>query len=635
MEKTNMRRSICYCDPNTATAGEKRTWQFIYTTSVDLPKGTLIKFDLNTYNREFDWKIPKIDTNKKENIIWAEMPNKKNIKPKKCKESNSSFIFTLPAELQVGQNLIILMGTPLADQSKGNQCQTYIQRKRIFDLHIDPKGKGDFKESDSFHLDVKGNELYNLRIITPSFVSRNKRFDVMVRFEDRYNNLTNNAPEDTLIELSYEHKRENLCWKLFIPETGFISLPNLYFNEPGIYKIQLKNLKTNQIFFSPPIKCFAESDFNLFWGLLHGESTRVDSGKNIENFLRHCRDEKALQFVSTSNFDSEKETSNDIWKTIANQISEFNEDERFTSLLGFNWAGSTSDEGMRQFIYLKDNKPIMRKKDLKNNSLKKIYKTHNYKDLISIPSFTMNKSTCFDFADFNPEFERVVEIYNSWGSSECSLKEGNLRPIDNGKKGTKEVLDGSIRKALGKNCRFGFVAGGLDDRGVFEKFYDSDQKQYSPGLTAIITKNHTRESIFSALYNRSCYATTGARILLQFSVAQETMGKELSTQTKPGLLYNRYISGLVVGVGPLKEVSIIRNGKILTTFETKDEKFEFEMDDSQPLDKIALKSPDERPPFVYYYLRIIQADGQIAWSSPIWIDLVAKPSKKTEKKVKA
>ena len=34
-----------------------------------------------------------------------------------------------------------------------------------------------------------------------------------------------------------------IYWKLFIPETGFITLPNLYFNEPGVYKIQLKNLK--------------------------------------------------------------------------------------------------------------------------------------------------------------------------------------------------------------------------------------------------------------------------------------------------------------------------------------------------------------------------------------------------------
>ena len=78
----------------------------------------------------------------------------------------------------------------------------------------------------------------------------------IVRFEDEFGNLTNNAPEDTLIELSHEHLRENLNWKLFVPETGFISLPNLYFNEAGIYTIQLVNSKTKEIFRSAPISVF-------------------------------------------------------------------------------------------------------------------------------------------------------------------------------------------------------------------------------------------------------------------------------------------------------------------------------------------------------------------------------------------
>ena len=106
-----------------------------------------------------------------------------------------------------------------------------------------------------------------IRIITPSFVTKNKRFDVVVRFEDEFGNLTNETAENTLIELTYEYLRENLNWKLFIPETGFIALPNLYFNEAGVYTIQLKNLSTGEVFRSAPIKCFAEAHDYLFWGL--------------------------------------------------------------------------------------------------------------------------------------------------------------------------------------------------------------------------------------------------------------------------------------------------------------------------------------------------------------------------------
>src|SRR5206468_9855592 len=136
------------------------------------------------------------------------------------------------------------------------------------------------KEQEIFHLDVRGHKLKTLRIIAPSLITRNRRFDVIVRFEDMFGNLTSNAPEGTLIELSYEHLRENLNWKLFVPETGFIALPSLYFNEPGIYRIQLRNLKSKESFFSPPIKCLPEAGLSLFWGLLHGESDRVKSGEN-------------------------------------------------------------------------------------------------------------------------------------------------------------------------------------------------------------------------------------------------------------------------------------------------------------------------------------------------------------------
>ncbi|MFI5334016.1 MAG: hypothetical protein ACHQT8_02475, partial [Chlamydiales bacterium] len=43
-------------------------------------------------------------------------------------------------------------------------------------------------------------------------------------------------------------------------------------------------------------------------------------------------------------------------------------------------------------------------------------------------------------------------------------------------------------------------------------------------------------------------------------------------------------------------------------------------DDMTPLEKVAFPAKDKAPPFVYYYLRVIQADSHMAWSSPIWID---------------
>jgi len=644
-----MRRSICYVEPSTALAGEVNTWTFVYTSAIDLPKGTKIKFDLGGKGRDIDWESPTINLKKSSNVIFGQLDNGKVLQAKEIEVADRftpDYEFVLPSGVDAGESFAVVVGAgpdrPKGDLVKcGTRTQCNAQRRRSFLMYVDPTGKGRYEEPEVFSMDVKGGDLATIRILTPSFVVRNKRFDAIVRFEDEYGNLTSNAPDDTLIELSYENIRENLKWKLFVPETGFIALPNLYFNEAGIYTISLLNTKTKEVFKSSPIKCFSENTRHLFWGLLHGESERIDSTENIESCLRHFRDERALNYYSTSHFESQEETSNEIWKMAIQNIAEFDEADRFVTFTGFQWAGANAQEGLRQIVYSKEGKQILRKKDPKNSTLKRLYKGMSPKEIISMPSFTMAKGYGYDFKDFDPDFERVVEIYNAWGSSECSAKEGNPRPIlSKDKSGFQEFPEGSIQKALLANHRFGFVGGGLDDRGIFSDLYESDQKQYSPGLTAIIAPEHSRGALFEALYNRSCYATTGERIIVGLYLAGSPMGSEINTSLKQGLLVNRHLSGYVAGTTNIKTVEIIRNGKVIHTIKGNDYSLEFTYDDMTPMEKIVIKnSKDKRPPFIFYYLRVTQQDGHMAWSSPIWVDLVpaAKrdPAKKVVKKAAA
>jgi hypothetical protein len=234
----------------------------------------------------------------------------------------------------------------------------------------------------------------------------------------------------------------------------------------------------------------------------------------------------------------------------------------------------------------------------------------------------MGKGSQFNFAEFYPETERVVEIYNAWGSSERSKKEGNPFPITGG---VEESEEGSLVKALKKNCRFGFVAGGLDDRGIYSGFFESDQVQYNPGLTGIIAKSYTREAIFDALYRRSCYATTGERIILGFYIAGHPMGSELSTQNKPGLTVNRHLSGYIAGTKVITLIEIIRNGEVIHTINPHAYHCDYYFDDMDDLPSVTLdggKTPEgvAKLPFVFYYVRATQEDGNMAWSSPIWVD---------------
>lgn len=616
-----MRRSICVCEPSICYAGEVNSFRFIYTPASHLPKGAKLRFDFLTKGRPIDWQLPSIHSKDKKNMIWAQLPDGKSISPKLIETENifnPLYEFVLPLEIKAGENFIIHVGSPLKGLEKGNRSQLNVQRRRPFHLLIDPKGKIEFKEQEVFHLDIRGNILKNVRIIAPSLVAKNKRFDVLARFEDEYGNLTNYAPEGSLIELSYENQRENLNWKLFIPETGFINLPNLYFNEPGVYKIQLHNLKTDEKYFSAPIKCLSETAVMIYWGLFHGESEKNDSLDNIESCLRQFRDEKAFQFYGVSPFENQEEISTEMWKHVSHQLAELNEEQRFCTFLGFQYP---SENGLRQIIYFKDQKPIFRQKDIKSASLSKLYKALNAKEALSVPIIPMAKTIGTDFTQWDSEFEKIVEIYNAWGSSECSVKEGNLYPFKSGsKKGLQPLETGSILQALKKNCRFGFIAGGLDDRGIFADFYENKQAQYTPGLTAILATDHTKEALIQALNKRSCYATTGERIVMGFSIAGISMGGELDTKTKPGLVFNRHLAMYVCGTSVIREIAIIRNGDILHTFYPKDLFFESTYDDEQHLSKAILPSPASNSFFAFYYIRVLQDNGHMAWSSPIWID---------------
>ena len=132
-----MRRSICVCEPNHAFAGDSGTWKFTYTTASLLPKGTKLRFDLESGGRNIDWQIPQTNLKDKANLIWAELPNNKVIGATETSHPQSattSFEFVLPAELKTGEQFSISMGSPDRDEKKGNRSQQFVQRRRPFCL---------------------------------------------------------------------------------------------------------------------------------------------------------------------------------------------------------------------------------------------------------------------------------------------------------------------------------------------------------------------------------------------------------------------------------------------------------------------------------------------------------------------
>ncbi|MEC8306560.1 MAG: DUF3604 domain-containing protein, partial [Chlamydiota bacterium] len=294
--------------------------------------------------------------------------------------------------------------------------------------------------------------------------------------------------------------------------------------------------------------------------------------------------------------------------------------ERFTTFSGSLFSSSQKKEGLHHLLFAKHEKASSFQHKKNNRPLKQIYSAFSPKEIMIIPICPMADRFSCDFHNLPPESTKNVEIYNAWGSSECLEKEGNPRPItSHSKKGMQEAPAGSVRRALDNNHRLGFVAGGYDDRPPFNQAVSEGQKQYSPGMTAIIANTHSQESLWKALRQRSCYATTGAKMLLHYTIGGLPMGSELSTDKRPGLLHARYISITALGTAPWKEVLIIRNGTPWKRVNPQVSDYADNILDESPFEEIAIQS-EKGGAFTYYYIRFEQEDGELGWASPIWID---------------
>jgi hypothetical protein len=184
------------------------------------------------------------------------------------------------------------------------------------------------------------------------------------------------------------------------------------------------------------------------------------------------------------------------------------------------------------------------------------------------------------------------------------------------------VPAGFVQRALELGWRIGFTGGG-DDHTAHpgdEVYHGVEPWRYKAGLMAVHAAENTRDALWQAMWNRRCYATTGARIILDWSLEGRPMGAELSLRDAPGLEHRRRLRVRVHGTAPVRSVEIVRNNRDVHRVEPGGMDTEFGWTDAAPLAEVNLAPAPYCPsPFTFYYVRVTQADGEMAWGSPAWI----------------
>ena len=224
---------------------------------------------------------------------------------------------------------------------------------------------------------------------------------------------------------------------------------------------------------------------------------------------------------------------------------------------------------------------------------------------ITVPHHPSASSHPFNWDFYNPRYDRLVEIYSAWGSSDFY----GDRP-----RGVSDRYPGLyVREALARGLRFGLIASSDGHDGHPGNAQSPVVKHHhlfhycGSGWIAVLADKLTRSDVFDAMHARRVYATTGVPIVLEFTVDDAIMGSELPRVPSN---HSPTVKLSCTGANALDHVRIIKNGHIALTVPCHGEwECKIEWKDQAP----RRDGPD------FYYARVVQVDGESAWSSPVWI----------------
>ena len=370
----------------------------------------------------------------------------------------------------------------------------------------------------------------------------------------------------------------------------------------GLFRIRAFDASSGELLAqSNPMHVVAEDDprLNVYWGEIHSHTEMSDGIGRFDEMFRCARDEGHQDFAAAA--DHACYFTDNEWEWMQDVVNGYNERGDFVTLLGYEWAGR---QGHR-CIYARGRKlDLFRGMTAGEDSLDVVYEHfHGSEDVVSGPHHT-GANGRMEFHDSS--IERFIEIYSMWGASD---RIGSPKaPLFPGKNPLP------AHDWLNAGAMLGFTGGGDCHEGRSGWTADDPSGQgsalhgfarilrYRCGLTAALMPELRRRHLLDALRERRTWATTGARILLEFEASGVPMGSE-------GAARQIRVQARVHGVQELWRVEIIRDGEIVWTEEIAGLDFELDWTDPEPV--------GERS---WLYLHVIQRDGEEAWSSPVWLN---------------
>jgi hypothetical protein len=365
--------------------------------------------------------------------------------------------------------------------------------------------------------------------------------------------------------------------------------------QPGTYRLRAigpGDLRAE----SNPLEVSAAGP-RILWGDLHGHSNFSDGTGLPEDYFVYARDVAALDFVALTDHDhwgmQFLDRHAELWDEIRTQTVRFHEPHRFVTLLGYEWTSWIY--GHRHVLYFSDAGRVHSSLDPPTDTPAGLWAALTGTDALTIAHHSAGGPIAVDWTVApDPRFEPVTEVVSVHGSSEAADSPSRIY----------DAVEGNfVRDALDRGYRLGFVGSGDSHDG-----HPGNAHLAGPtgGLVAILSEELTRAGVLQALRARRVYATSGARLLLRAALGGARMGEILPAPARGAA---QDLAVRVVGTGRLSHIDVVRSGAVVETLGC-----------DGALEYTAVRPITGLRPREYVYVRAVQEDGALAWSSPVFVE---------------
>ncbi len=337
------------------------------------------------------------------------------------------------------------------------------------------------------------------------------------------------------------------------------------------------------------------ADLQPVFGDIHGQSGISDGMGELDQYFQYARLVAGLDFTALTDHDCYPDwMSESEWEWIRTTSSLFNCDGDLTTLLSYEWTPNEYryDFGHKNVYYPGDEGGLYRSGDEGGMTPDRLFTSVKQFGAMAFahhPAATWTMvSAATDWAFHDEDVQRVVEIYSRHAPFEFF---GNTSIFT---KNNPQLRHCSVQDALKLGYHMGFIAGS-----------DSHQMEHGVegGIIGLLVNTLNRGEVFDALYARSTWATTGARIMVSLKLNGQSMGSVVHVDVGTQVA----LEASVLGTDACK-VELLCNNEVIFTQRSIGQVCDFNFSD---------RVLDEK---TWYYLRVTQDDNHQAWSSPVWVE---------------